>query len=132
MRTLALSLLVAVVFATAVDAQVTQVPNTGCQGAVYPTHSGSARLGQPFTFGFACSLASRQAFAVMGVPGPSMTLAPPVTCLAGPCVVYPAPVGGQYGTFSWQPARGSWTIYVPNHPGLIASTWALQCACYCP
>ncbi|MBK8979447.1 MAG: hypothetical protein IPM29_26405 [Planctomycetes bacterium] len=136
MRSKALSVVVVAalaLFASTLSAQVTQVPNTGCAGAPYPTHDAAARLGQTFTFSYTCATSTRRAYAVLGVPpvGSGISFFAPITCAAGPCVFYPAPLGGELGWFPPQGQAGSWTLNVPNAPALVGATLAAQVFCYC-
>ena len=65
-------------------AQVVQVRNTGCPNAAYPTHNGTARLGQAFTWSYRCT-APAGAFAVFGYPtGGGIDFNRPATCSIGP------------------------------------------------
>jgi hypothetical protein len=130
------SLLIAaalVLAATTAPAQVVRVPNTGCANSTYPTHDAAARVGQTFTFGYTCDLSSRRSFAILGVPNPSggIPFQWPLTCAPGPCLFLPAPIGGSYLSFDLQFSTGSWSLAIPNDPGLAGTEWALQCACYC-
>jgi hypothetical protein len=111
--------------------QVTQVPNTGCPNAAYPEFTGSVQLGQSLQFRWSC-IVTRFAFAILGSStGGGIAFHPPLTCVAGPCVFHPGPVGGAYFAFPIQGYTGDWTLPIPNDSRLIGSSWSLQCGCWC-
>ena len=110
-------------------AQVVPVTNTGCPGAGFPLYSGSAQLGQQWSFRWPCEM-GEIAFAIFGLPsGGGLALNQPLTCVAGPCVVYPALRAGSYLFLPPQIGRASWTLAIPNQPSLITTTFAVQVGC---
>lgn len=108
-------------------AQVVPVNNTGCPGFAPPQVFGAPRLGQQVAFALQRLPAPRsQVFLAMGYPsGGGISFQAPTTCVAGPCVFYPAPIGSDLifvsGVF-----RVDLTLNIPNDPALLFTTFAVQ------
>lgn len=118
--------------ATAGTSQVRQVPGTGCPGASFPRHDPTCRIGATFHVSWGC-ISSRSAFGALGsTNGPTYSFGPPLTCVAGPCVWYPGPIGGIYYELPYLGSTANWSIPIPNDAGLVGTRWALQCGCWCP
>lgn len=117
----------------AANAQVVQLPNTGCPGSTAPTSATAPRIGRTFSFSWSCSAPNRDAYAMLGaVQGGGFTFDAPLTCVNGPCVWFPGPIGGAYLGWPVQRGGGTWSVSLPNDPRLVGTTWAIQCVCWCP
>jgi hypothetical protein len=117
----------ALLLSTMATAQVVPVNNTGCPGYAPPQVFGNPRLGQQVAFALQRLPAPRsQVFLAMGFPsGGGIPFQAPVTCVAGPCVFYPAPIGSDL-IFVADVFRVDITLNIPNDPALLFQTFAVQ------
>lgn len=117
----------ALTVATGLTAQVVPVNNTGCPGYAPPQWSGQPRLGQTITFTLQRRPTPRS-FVFLGLGWPSgagVAFHQPFTCVQGPCVWYPAPIGGSFYLVS-DPFLASLPIAIPNDRGLLFQTFSVQ------
>lgn len=112
------------VLAFALPAQSSNVRNTGCPGASYPTVT-PVRIAQPATFRFPASMPSNALpFFVLGwSSGNTQYWNPPLTC-ATRCGFYPAP----FYLTSLAVGTTSLTINVPNDRSLFQRCFSFQTA----
>lgn len=123
----AAALCAAFLFSTAATAQVVPVNNTGCPGFAPPQVFGAPRLGQQIAFALQRLPAPRsQVFLAMGYPGGTgISFQSPSTCVAGPCVFYPFPIGSDL-IFVSDVFRVDLTLNIPNDPTLVSLAFAVQ------
>lgn len=123
MRTLLLALLLAI----PATAQVVPVNNTGCPGFAPPQWAGAPRLGQTLTFTLQRRPTPRSfVFLLMGFPsGGGQSFSAPLTCVPGPCVLYPAPFGSEYIAVQ-DVFLAQLPIAIPNDRSLLFQTFAVQ------
>ncbi|MBK8979248.1 MAG: hypothetical protein IPM29_25405 [Planctomycetes bacterium] len=112
-------------------AQVVPVNNTGCPGFVPPVVQGQPRLGQTISFTVQRRPAPQGlALVLLGWPsGAGIAFNPPITCVAGPCVLYPAPINGSFFTVA-DPFMAVLTIPIPNDRMLLFQTFSVQGGTY--
>ncbi len=123
----AAALLLSISLMTGATAQVVPVNNTGCPGFAPPQWTGQARIGQTLTFNLLGRPAPRSfVFLLLGYPsGAGMSFTPPMICVPGPCVLYPAPFGGGFiATTDTFNAR--LPLPIPNDRRLVFQTFSVQ------
>lgn len=106
--------------ASALEAQVTVIPNTGCPTANTPTFTGVPRINTSFGFtAGACNTTGAQPFYMLGAAQPFPFPAPPA-CSTG-CVLGCLPIVTVIGP--------GITSTIPNNPALIGAEFCLQTSC---
>ncbi|MCA8956637.1 MAG: hypothetical protein KDC87_11230 [Planctomycetes bacterium] len=104
-------------------AQTSQVKNTGCPGALYPTAT-NVKINQTATFGFPTMSAADVPIMILGYQtGNPISLGTPLTCVNG-CVLYT-----QTLFISILPLLTTTVnVPIPNDPSLFMTCFGIQTA----
>lgn len=109
----------ALFLADAAQAQVRQVPRTGCAGAAYPTTVGSPALGQGFGVHAVPCRAAQTSFIMIG----RTSVNRPIRGCGGACVLYPSPDIVLRGASAWR-------LVIPNNRSYVGVDFGVQTGCF--
>lgn len=127
LRPVATAAALALTLAVGATAQVVPVNNTGCPNHAPPQWQGAPRLGQRIAFTLQRRPTPRSfVFLALGYSsGRGIAFNQPFTCVAGPCVWYPAPLGAEYVMVT-DPFMATLALTIPNDRALLFQTFAVQ------
>lgn len=107
---------------TAVRAQCSPIPGTGCSGQSAPTCVTRPAIGTTFTWRAAPCLTTIPPLVIFGtVLNPPISLSPPIVCTNVPCDLACMPL--------FVAQAGDMSIPIPNLRSLIGATFCIQSAC---
>ena len=125
MTTTLLRLAPLVLLLTGLSAQVSQVKNTGCPNAAYPSMT-APKINQNTTITFPSLPSTHFAFTIMGFSsGNPLIFNRPFTCV-DKCGLYPALPA--FFIVQHAPGTKSWTLKVPNDKTLWQRCFSVQTA----